>query len=64
MPESRKTFSLGIPELPRACRREVPPCPIQQHDIVLELDRQEPLVRRPRMQTPQGLDRGSGASLR
>jgi hypothetical protein len=28
---------------------------------VLDLDRQEPLVRRPHIQTPQGLDWGSGA---
>jgi hypothetical protein len=36
-----------------------PPRPIQQHDIVLDLDRQEPLVRRPHMQTLPGLDWGN-----
>jgi hypothetical protein len=34
-------------------RAKFPPSPIQQHDIVFDLDRQKPLVRRPHMQTLQ-----------
>jgi hypothetical protein len=34
---------------------KVPPRPFQQHDIVLDPNRQEALVGCPRMQTPQGL---------
>ena len=43
---------------PTFVRAEFAPRPIQQHDIVLDLDRQEPLVRRPQMLTPLGLDWG------
>jgi hypothetical protein len=35
-------------------RVELAPRPIRQHDIVLDLDRQEPLVGRPHVQTPRG----------
>ena len=43
---------------PAFVRAELAPRPIQQHDIVLDLDRQEPLVGRPHMQTPRGLHLG------
>ncbi len=46
---------------PALVRAKFPPRPIEQHDIVLDLDRQEPLVGRPCMQTPQGLYWGSDA---
>jgi hypothetical protein len=46
---------------PAPVRAEFPPRPIQQHDIVLDLNRQEPLVGRPHMQTPQGSDWGGDA---
>ena len=35
---------------------ELPPRPIQQHDTVLDFDRQKPLVGRPRCGTPRGGD--------
>ena len=46
---------------PALVRAEFPPRPIQQHDIVLDRDRQESLVRRPHVQTPRGLACGGDA---
>jgi hypothetical protein len=46
---------------PALVRAKFSPRPIQQHDIVLDLDRQKPLVRRPHMQTPQRPDWGGDA---
>jgi hypothetical protein len=46
---------------PALVRAELSPRPIQQHDIVLDLDRQEPLVGRPHRQTRRGLVWGGDA---
>jgi hypothetical protein len=40
---------------PALVRAELPPRPIQQHGVVLERDRQEPLVRCPHVQEPRRL---------
>ena len=53
---SLSTMGPGDPESPRVFRVKLPPRPIEQHDIA-DLDLQEPLVRRPHMQTPRGFDR-------
>ncbi len=47
---------------PALVRSEFPPRPVQQHDVVLDPDRQEPLVGRPHTQTPRGLDPSGDAS--
>ena len=43
---------------PAPVRAEFLPRPIEQHEIMIDLDRQKPLVGRPHMQTPRSFDWG------